>query len=925
MARPRAGGELASAVSTQGRSRLDWRRLEEIFHAALECEPARRPELLERACAGDDGMRAEVEALIAAGVKNDGRIESAVSGVLERLVDEKNASERVPDRARIGPYRVVGELGEGGLARVYLAERSDRQFQMRVAIKVVKRGMATRDIRRRLRQERQILASLDHPNIAHLLDGGTSDDGLPYFVMEHIEGEPIDIYCDRRTMSTRARVELFRTVCAAVHCAHQSLVIHRDLKPSNILVTAEGVPKLLDFGIAKLLDDERAPHNLARTVTGLRLLTPEYASPEQVLGRPLTTATDVYSLGVMLYRLLTGHRPYRFHNDRPGEIERVICETEPEKPSTAVGQTHEETAAGGDRLPSTPEDLSRLRDDHPERLRRRLAGDLDNIVLMAMRKEPQRRYVSVDQLSQDLERYLESRPVAARRDTLRYRAEKFVRRHRGPVLAVALALLALLGGIMAVTRQAHIARRERARAEESLAVARTQSARAEQISGFLVDLFRISDPGEARGNRVTAREILDDGAARIRHGLGGQPLDRAWLMDTMGQVYRNLGLFDRALELQRETLEIRRRKLPEGDPELARSLDRVAGILFDRGDFDPAQRLVEQALAMQRRHLGENHPGVATSLSSLAAVRFAKDDFEGAESLCRKALVIRREHFGEGSPEVAETLDDLGEMHFHERRLDSAEELFRQAYERRRQHFGEGHPEVAVSLNNIAATFDARGDYETAARLFREVLELRRGIYGEVHPDVAQSLNNLAIALQGLGRHRETVPLLREAMAINQERLGSDHPRIAANLTNLASSLQALGDFDAAGELFGRALQLKRATLGEDHLGVALVLFKLARMHDAAGRPAAAEPLLAETLRIQRAVLEAGDHRIAFPLLLSGRILHQRGDHRSAEPLLREAVEIRRRHYLADEAPRREAEELLDSCLKAVGPDATGC
>ncbi len=900
-----------------------WQQTEELFHAALEHPPEERAAFLEEACGGDRELREEVASLIAASDVDGAPIESAVADAFALA-----AADDGPGRQKIGPYRVVRQIGEGGLSTVYLAERSDEQFRMQVAIKVVKRGMDTADILRRTRQERQILASLDHPYIARLLDGGSTEDGLPYFVLEYIEGEPIDQYCDRRRLSTVERLELFRAACSAVHCAHQSLVIHRDLKPSNLLVTEGGTPKLLDFGIAKLLDPELMPQTLARTATGMRLLTPEYASPEQVQGQPLTTATDVYSLGVMLYRLLTGHRPYHLKTGRAAEIERVICEAEPEKPSLRVGRSTiredaDRPTAGNEKEPegteAAPEAVSRARASTPERLRRELAGDLDNIVLMAMRKDPQRRYGSVEQLSRDIERYLQSLPVRARPDTFGYRAGKFIRRHRRGVVAAALIALALISGMVTTTWQWR-------RAERHLGDALTQSARAEQISTFLVDLFEISDPGEAQGNQVTAREILDQGARRIHNELEGQPDLRASLLTTMGEVYRKLGLYDLALEILGEALESRRSELGPAHPDVARSLRQVGQVHQLRGELDDADRILRQALDLQRRSMTESRPRssvpgghqeIAATLNLLAAVAQADGDDDAAQKLYAEALALRRQPPVDPLA-VAESLNDLGELHYSYGRLEAAEPLFRQAAELRRTELGDTHPDVAESLNNLAAVLDARGESTAAEPLFREVLALRERLYGEEHPYLAVSLNNLAATLQALDRHAEAVPLLRRAIIMHRKRLGDEHPNVAGSMHNLATSLHALGEDTEAESLMLETVALKRRSQGAEHPGVAVSLYRLATFYQDVGRLADAEALYRDTLRILERSLPPDHFRLSYPLVGLGRIHCIRGEQQAARPLLERAVEIRRqaiatRPELGEVL--EEAEELFESCL----------
>jgi len=393
-----------------------WQQIKELFNAALERGPDQWAKFLDEVCAGDVSLRAEIESLLAAHGQATSFFEKPATALVAALSSEEQ--DGWMEGRRIGPYRLQREISRGDMGVVYLADRDDRQYEKQVAIKLVKRGMDTDDILQRFRHERQTLARLNHPNIARLLDGGVTEDGLPYFVMEFIEGLPLDVYCDRHKLNTIARLRLFRAVCAAVHYAHQNLIVHRDLKPSNILVTAEGTPKLLDFGIAKLLHQDPLSHSFAQTMAGARIMTPEYASPEQVRRELITTASDVYALGVLLYKLLSGHRPYRFTNFSPQEIERVICEQQPQRPSTAISRTAQAAEDDGKLMETlSPETISATREGSPEKLRRRLAGDLDNIVLRALHKEPKRRYASVEQFSEDILRHLEGLPVIAHQDT----------------------------------------------------------------------------------------------------------------------------------------------------------------------------------------------------------------------------------------------------------------------------------------------------------------------------------------------------------------------------------------------------------------------------------------------------------------------------------------------------------------------------
>ncbi len=524
---------------------------------------------------------------------------SLAEAVTIALSDEEQ--KELLQESNIGPYKIIRRIGQGGMGAVYLAARDDDQYKRQVAIKLIRRGMDSDFVLRRFRNERQILASLDHPNIARLLDGGTTEDGRPYFVMEYIEGKPITGYADEHRLATAERLKLFVRVCSAIHYAHQNLVIHRDIKPSNILVTADGTPKLLDFGIAKLLNPELAAQTIEATAVAVRLMTPEYASPEQVRGEQITTSSDVYSLGVLLYELLTGHRPYRISSRLPDDIARVVCEEQPQKPSTAVARvvTAEHTD-GSMGATLTPESVSRTRDGQPDKLRRKLSGDIDNIVLMAMRKEPQRRYASVDQLSNDIIRHLDGRPVIARKDTLTYRTSKFIRRHKAGVLAAVLILLTLIGGVAATLRQ-------RARTEHRFNDVR-------QLANSF--LFEFHDAIRDLPGSTAARELVVRRAREYLDSLAKESGDDDSLLRELATAYQkvgdvqgnpydsNLGDTAGAIESYRKSLAIRE-KLAGDNPSnvedrrnLASVYDRLGDVVWGKGDTETALEVYFKAVAI---------------------------------------------------------------------------------------------------------------------------------------------------------------------------------------------------------------------------------------------------------------------------------------------------------------------------------------
>lgn len=860
-----------------------WQQIEEIFDSALEREANERAAFLNEACIGDEKLRKEVESLLAHQERAGTVIQAVVQGEAQDLTD----AHKIPDGPQqIGPYKILREIGRGGMGGVYLAARADDQYRKRVAIKLIRRGMDTEDILRRFRNERQILASLDHPNIARLLDGGTTADGLPYFVMEYIEGKSINDYCDTHKLSTIERLKLFRTVCAAVHYAHQNLVVHRDLKPSNIVVTTEGVTKLLDFGIAKLLNPELSGQTIAPTATAVRLMTPEYASPEQVRGETITTSSDVYSLGVLLYELLTGHRPYRVKSRAPREIVHAICEVEPEKPSTIVNRTEElPSSDGSSHITVTPESVSRTREGQPDKLSRKLSGDLDNIVLMAMRKEPQRRYSSVGQFAEDIRRHLEGLPVVARKDTFSYRAEKFVKRNKTGVAVAALIMVLLIAGIAVTLVQSARVRTERDIAARERDRAARERDRAEQVSAFMTELFLASAPWEAKGNTVTAREILDRGAERIQQELKDQPEVQTKLMDTMVNAYSGLGLYDRALPLAEESLRIRREKLGPEHPDLPRSLGNVAEFRQVMGDYKAAEELFRERIALQRKLLGNENRIVAQSLNDLALIRKLQGDYAEGEALYRECLEVGRKVRGGNDPYH---LNNYGSLLRDKGDYEGAEPIYREALALFRKGESEDPNGLSFGLGNMGTLLRLKGDYEAAEPLLRQSLEIRRRMMRDAHPDLAVSLTNLALLLLDKNDYRAAEPMLREALVMRRKLLGEEHLQVASSLHNLASLLHDTGDYAEAEALYRRALQLRRK-LPNEQLAVATTLVALGRLLTDRKDARGAETLLREATQIQSKLPPADQTQVAEAKSVFGYCLTTLKRFDEAEPLLLES------------------------------------
>src|SRR6202795_2278156 len=612
--------------------RARWQQIQVLFDQLADVDIDERVAHLDKICADDAELRLSVTSLLDLDRRREDPLLNAIGAAAESLLEDHQ------DRligTRVGPYRVVSILGHGGMSTVHRGERDDSQYRQTVAVKVLQHAPLHPRLRSRLHSERHILAPLDHPFIARLIDSGDLEDGTPYLVMEHVDGESIDSYCDSRTLFVRERLELFVKVCAAVQYAHRNLVVHRDIKSSNIFVTAEGAPKLLDFGIAKLLAPESLSHTLPVTRLQERILTPENAAPEQVLGRPITTATDTYSLGVLLYLLLTGRSPYRLLSYSQLQLERAICMDDPTRPSQmVVAKLNGETDIDRSRI-------SDRRGLSPQRLRARLSGDLDAIVAMAMRKEPDRRYPSVEALADDLGRHLRGQPVRARHGDWRYNTAKFLRRHVWAVTSVAAAFLALalFGGVTAW---------ENHRIELAREATAMERDRAQQVSAFLVDVFSQADPFNARGKEPTAKDLLDRGAEKISGNLNLQPEVRAQLLESIGLAYRRQGFSERAIPLLEQAVAIRRLERPLDKGHVAVALANLARALSDSGNLISAEADLEQAVALSASGAGSRPIETADILVQFGNFALdAKSDPDHASQLFGKALDIYRNATGD--------------------------------------------------------------------------------------------------------------------------------------------------------------------------------------------------------------------------------------------------------------------------------------
>jgi serine/threonine-protein kinase len=774
-----------------------WHAVDALFAAALDRPPAERAAFLDAACGDDAALHAAVARLLAARGASETFLETtqAIDWVAPLL-----AAPEMPD-PQIGPYRIERTLGRGGMGTVYLATRDDVDKQ--VALKLVRAPFADPSRIERFLQERTVLAQLEHPHIARLLDAGTTPDGTPYFAMEYANGTPIDRYCDAHCLPIDDRLALFETVCAAVQHAHQNLVVHRDLKPANILVTDAGSVKLLDFGIAKLLADASADEP-AFTRTGACLLTPEYAAPEQVYGHAVSMGTDVYALGILLFELLTGTRPYDVRGRRPSEIERLICDEPPMKPSTAVERSPRTSGAD----PSSAEGQARVRQTLARASPRRLRGDLDAIVLKALRKEPERRYRSAGDLADDLRRHRMSQPVRAQPDTLGYRARKFFRRHRWGVAAVT-ALLLLIASFTALHTVRVTQERNRAQVE---------AEKAREVSAFLVDLFEAGNPSTTQGDTLTAYDLLERGAVQAA-GLSDRPAVQAQLFHAIGQAQTSLGqyamadsLLQRALTLQQTTYGPESREAADAQYAL--------GLLYKhQRDFERADRLFAAALPTYRAQLGAQHVVTARTLAHRAASQRHLDGrLVDAEASVREAIAILEPLGQARSDDLLLARSTLALVLRSQGRLDEAESIYRSILVTQRRTLPTGHSDLSTTLNNLAYLLKTREAHGEAEPLYREALAIVRSVYGRDHPDALMLMSNLAFALHEQGKYTETEQLLREKVDLTRQRYGPDHWRTGSALVSgVGRLLMNSNDCTRALPVLRDGLAVWARGLGTDH------------------------------------------------------------------------------------------------------------
>jgi serine/threonine-protein kinase len=824
-----------------------WERLQTLFHAAADLPPSSQRGFLEAATHDDPSLLPEVQALLDADAGGATLLDRGLAEVAHAVVGNAPPPETI-----IGPYRLRRVLGEGGMGVVYLAERTD--LGSTCAIKLLRDAWLSPARRERFAEEQRTLASLNHPAIARLYDADRMPDGTPWFAMEYVEGLPLTEFCEGRGTSITARLRLFRAVCEAVRYAHQHAVIHRDLKPSNILVTTEGAVKLLDFGIARQLEPIGVTSH--PTQTGLRLLTPAYAAPEQFRGGRVAVHTDIYTLGVTLYQLLTGRLPFDLSAATPAEAEQIIAEREPERPSLVARKLAE---AG------TP--LASARGLPPAAW-----SDLDVLCLTAMHKDPARRYQSMDALIRDLDHYLEGQPLEARRDSLGYRVDKFVRRNRRGVTAAAIVVVAVVALVGFYTFRLAAARN----------AAESEAARAGRIQRFTLSLFDggDADVGPADSLRVTT--LVDRGVQEAR-ALDNEPAVQAELYMTLGGIYQKLGNLARADSLMQAALGQRRALFGAQHPDVAASLVALGLLRLDQARLPEADSLVRQGLEMTRRFPRANTDQVAAASVALGQVLTEAGSYDEAIAVLESSTRLYRTAAGGGpTPELAFSLVQLANAQFHAGEYDLSDSLNSEALAMHRQLYGPRHPMVAEDLINLGAAQFDRGNYAEAEALDRQALDISRAWYGEDDIRTASHLTMLGRALVFQRKDDEAISVLRQSLAITVKAYGPVHPRVASAVNELSSLALQRNELDSAAAGFRRMVDIYRVVYHEKHYLIGIALSNLASVYMAQKQNARAEGLFREAIQRYEETLPADHMYIGIARIKLGRSLLRQGRYAQA-------------------------------------------
>jgi serine/threonine protein kinase len=854
-----------------------WTRVKEIVGDALECETGERIALLDRVCAENEQLREEVESLIAAYEEAAPLSRCGCGGSRHGSFRENVAADWM-----IGPYRLERELGAGGMGQVWLAEQTE-PVRRHVALKLIRTDFHDRPTARRFLAERQSLALMNHPAIARVFDAGTTELGQPYLVMEYVDGCPITEYCDRHRLTIAERLRLFEQVCEGVQHAHQKAIIHRDLKPSNILVTevdGQPLPRIIDFGVAKSIARDLDPE-ATFTQAGSVIGTVGYMSPEQADGNcgDVDTRSDVYSLGVVLFELLTGKLPIDQGSDSSYfEALRCLREQEAPRPSSKV------RALGNSSV------IAAARGTTPDALGRQLRGDADSIVLRALEKDRNLRYGSPAELRADIRRYLRDQPVSARAANVQYLAGKYVRRHRVGVLGALAAVLLLVGFAVAQTMQLRDTRRQR--------------DRADRITDFMTNMYKVSDPSEARGNSVTAREILDQSARQIETNLRSDSTVQSQLMQVMAKTYMGLGLYDRAYDLALQALNARRRTLGPHNPQVLESMTELAEIMDHQGRDQEAEALMRKTIDLEVNVLGPQDSLTLEARQDLAHILASHGHYVEAESMERAMLAIETRTLGPDNLQTFRSLNTLAQVLSGESRFEEAGEVLREALDKERQTLGPDHPLALRTLQSLADLRDAQSRHDEAEALDREELAIQRRVLGPEHPEVGATTANLATTVSmNPNRQMEAEALYRQALDIEQRAVGPDHGYTTRAKEGLANLLSSNDHYPEAKALYEQVLASRMHTLGPDNTDTLLTEYNFSFVLFDEKHYVEAEKLLRKTLAAQERVLDRDDPDTLASEAELARVLVYEGKPEEAERLARHAylVQLQRLGFQHDD------------------------
>jgi len=820
-----------------------WQRIQSLFHGATELPEPERRGFLNAECGDDPELASEVIAMLEQDAAGESLLDRNLADVAHQALA---VCHDIPIKD-FGPYRILSVLGEGGMGVVYLAERSDLRNQ--VAIKVLRDAWLSPSRRERFAREQRTLAQLNHPSIAQLYDADTLPDGTPWFVMERVEGVPLTEYCRQHQSSLEERLQLFRSVCEAVQYAHSNAVIHRDLKPSNILVKKDGTIRLLDFGIAKQMEGLNLP--VDQTLTGLRLMTPAYASPEQIRGERVGIQTDVYSLGVILYELLVGQLPFDLSNLTPAEAATVITEHEPGKPSVAAKRTT--TSA------NVP-----LADNAAW-------SDLDVLCLTAMRKETQRRYRSVEALIRDVDCFLAGEPLEARADSVGYRIGKFVRRNRQPVIAATVVFTAIVGLVVFFTVRLTRARN----------LAQAKAAQTQRIQQFMMNLFQGGDEAAGPAMDMKVVTMMDRGVQQAQT-LNADPRVQADLYETLGSIYQKLGKLDRADALLQQAFGQRQQLFGQNSTEAAESLVALGQLRSDQAHYEEAEELIRQGLDIERRSLPRDNPAVLTAETALGAVLASRGNYDQAIPMLEEA--VRAQSGGaQATPGLANSLSELASAHYEAGHYKIADPLFRRLLEMHRQLYGMRHPLVAEDLFSLGAVQQDLGYYPAAEAFCRQSLDITQSYYGINHPKTAADLTALGRALLYQNKFDEATANLQQALAIQEHIYGSVHPAVAEAVNELGNVASLQSHYNEAETQFRRVAEIYRAIYGDHHYLVAIALSNLAYNYLNKKDYTRAEGLFRDVVRRFTETLSADNVNTGIAHIKLGRTLLRENSYADAQ------------------------------------------